>query len=437
MKKTTIAILLSVPGICNALESLECNFIDKFTNVTGYEAVSHLNDSTIVIRRNDSLFVAKTDYNGSIYDYNYNEALTNLKAEGQIAYNGKDTYYFTNNGKLYSAKMVKGQMGEKVLLEVPGTTVKREKYNHTALVYCSWHYMPDDTIRVSNPAFSKNTLYFSANLKDSKGRDIYSTQISNNGKCSQPKRLGKNINSNGDEDYPHIRKDGQITFCSNRQNPETNTEKGNFDVYIGKNNNKSTPELMRDFVERNRIPVVEEERTALQETDTAKADNNNDKLLNALKTVTDSSTYTTSAKELSDMFSSKDTMVMATEHVVAGKNLRIFYFDLNSDQLSAKYKKDIEAIIDFINYYPDNSFQIIGHTDERGDENYNEDLSIRRAQFIERELIKAGISRDRLEVFGYGERKLIIEDAKTEDEHQKNRRVEILKINKTENNETY
>ena len=194
---------------------------------------------------------------------------------------------------------------------------------------------------------------------------------------------------------------------------------------------------MRDFVERNRIPVVEEERTALQETDTAKADNNNDKLLNALKTVTDSSTYTTSAKELSDMFSSKDTMVMATEHVVAGKDLRIFYFDLNSDQLSAKYKKDIEAIIDFINYYPDNSFQIIGHTDERGDENYNEDLSIRRAQFIERELIKAGISRDRLEVFGYGERKLIIENAKTEDEHQKNRRVEILKINKTENNETY
>ncbi|MBO4332540.1 MAG: OmpA family protein [Paludibacteraceae bacterium] len=429
MKKSTIVILLSVPGFCNALESLECNFIDKYTNVTGYEAVSHLNDTTIVVKRNDSLFVAKTDYNGALYDLSFNEALTNLKAEGQIAYNGKDTYYFTNNGKLYSAKMKGGKMGEKVLLEVPGTSVKREKYDHSALVYCSWHYLPDDSIRVSNPAFSKNTLYFSANLKDSKGRDIYSTQISSSGRCSQPKRLGKNINSNGDEDYPHIRKDGRITFCSNRQNPETNTDKGNFDVYIGKNDNKSVPELMRDFVERNRIPViVEDTTTLLAATDTVKPISDSEKLLNALKTVTDSSTFSSSAKELSDVLSTKDTMIMASKHVVAGKDLRIFYFDLNSDQLSTVYKKDIEAIVDFINFYPNSNFHIIGHTDERGDDLYNEDLSIRRAMCIQNELIKAGISRDRLEVFGYGERKLIIENAKTEDEHQKNRRVEILKI---------
>ena len=429
MKKSTIVILLSVPGFCNALESLECNFIDKYTNVTGYEAVSHLNDTTIVVKRNDSLFVAKTDYNGALYDLSFNEALTNLKAEGQIAYNGKDTYYFTNNGKLYSAKMKGGKMGEKVLLEVPGTTVKREKYDHTALVYCSWHYLPDDSIRVSNPAFAKNTLYFSANLKDSKGRDIYSTQISSSGRCSQPKRLGKNINSNGDEDCPHIRKDGRITFCSNRQNPETNTDKGNFDVYIGKNDNKSVPELMRDFVERNRIPViVEDTTTLLAATDTVKPISDSEKLLNALKTVTDSSTFSSSAKELSDVLSTKDTMIMASKHVVAGKDLRIFYFDLNSDQLSTVYKKDIEAIVDFINFYPNSNFHIIGHTDERGDDLYNEDLSIRRAMCIQNELIKAGISRDRLEVFGYGERKLIIENAKTEDEHQKNRRVEILKI---------
>ena len=429
MKKSTIVILLSVPGFCNALESLECNFIDKYTNVTGYEAVSHLNDTTIVVKRNDSLFVAKTDYNGALYDLSFNEALTNLKAEGQIAYNGRDTYYFTNNGKLYSAKMKGGKMGEKVLLEVPGTSVKREKYDHSALVYCSWHYLPDDSIRVSNPAFSKNTLYFSANLKDSKGRDIYSTQISSSGRCSQPKRLGKNINSNGDEDYPHIRKDGRITFCSNRQNPETNTDKGNFDVYIGKNDNKSVPELMRDFVERNRIPVKEEDTTTLlAATDTVKTISDSEKLLNALKTVTDSSTFSSSAKELSDVLSTKDTMIMASKHVVAGKDLRIFYFDLNSDQLSTVYKKDIEAIVDFINFYPNSNFHIIGHTDERGDDLYNEDLSIRRAICIQNELIKAGISRDRLEVFGYGEKKLIIENAKTEDEHQKNRRVEILKI---------
>ena len=429
MKKSTIVILLSVPGFCNALESLECNFIDKYTNVTGYEAVSHLNDTTIVVKRNDSLFVAKTDYNGALYDLSFNEALTNLKAEGQIAYNGRDTYYFTNNGKLYSAKMKGGKMGEKVLLEVPGTSVKREKYDHSALVYCSWHYLPDDSISVSNPAFSKNTLYFSANLKDSKGRDIYSTQISSSGRCSQPKRLGKNINSNGDEDYPHIRKDGRITFCSNRQNPETNTDKGNFDVYIGKNDNKSVPELMRDFVERNRIPVKEEDTTTLlAATDTVKTISDSEKLLNALKTVTDSSTFSSSAKELSDVLSTKDTMIMASKHVVAGKDLRIFYFDLNSDQLSTVYKKDIEAIVDFINFYPNSNFHIIGHTDERGDDLYNEDLSIRRAICIQNELIKAGISRDRLEVFGYGEKKLIIENAKTEDEHQKNRRVEILKI---------
>ena len=140
MRKTISAILLSVPCIlANALESLECNFINKFVNVDGFEAVSHLNDTTIIIKRSDSLFVAKTDNLGKVYDYVYDKNLTSLKAEGQIAYDGKETYYYTNGGKMYVAKIKDGKIMSTAPAEIPGTVMGREKYEHSALVYASWH----------------------------------------------------------------------------------------------------------------------------------------------------------------------------------------------------------------------------------------------------------------------------------------------------------
>lgn len=471
MKKTISAILLSAPCLmANALESLECNFIDKFVNVEGFQSVSHINDTTIIIKRSDSLFVAKTDNLGKVYDYKYDKNLTSLNAEGQIAFDGKDSYYYTNNGKMYVAKIKGDKVESTSPVDIPGTMMKREKYEHSALVYASWHYKPEDTIRVSNPTLSKNgkQLFFSANLKGSKGRDIYSTNISSNGTFTQPRRLGKSVNSDGDEDFPYIRKDGQITFCSNRKNSSVPTDKGNYNVYISKTNTTDAPELMQAFVERNTPeiakvevdttpalnadslvavapdtikPIVPDTLVAITEPEPKKPvekdedeyvdePNENGRILQALAYDSDTTGYPVSTKKLSEIFQDdQDAMVMASKHVVAGVDKRIFYFDYNTDVLNNKeYEKDIQCIVDFINFYPGNSFLIIGHTDERGTRDYNNSLSLRRAKKIENILAQRGISRSRMFVMGLGEDRPVIRNAQTEDQHQKNRRVEILKM---------
>ncbi len=476
MKKTISAILLSAPCfMASALESLECNFIDKFVNVDGYHAVSRINDTTIVIKRSDSLYIAKTDNLGKVYDYTYDKNLTSLKAEGQIAFDGKESYYYTNGGKMYVAKIKNGKILSTAPAEIPGTIMKREKYNHSALVYASWHYKPEDTIRVSNPTISKNgkQIFFSANMKDSKGRDIYSANINSNGSFTQPRKLGKSVNSDGDEDFPYIRKDGQITFCSNRKNTSAPTDNGKFNVYISKTNTTQAPELMQDFVIRNTPEIVKaevdttpapiadtleavtpvapvvsvvpdtlvainepvkkvepEKPIVKEEDDYADEPNENGRILQALAYDSDSTGYPVSAKQLSEIFQDdQEAMVMASKHVVAGVDKRIFYFDYDTDVLNNKeYEKDIQCIVDFINFYPGNSFLIIGHTDERGTREYNNALSIRRAKKIESILAQRGISRSRMFVMGLGEDRPVIRHAQTEDQHQKNRRVEILKM---------
>jgi outer membrane protein OmpA-like peptidoglycan-associated protein len=56
---------------------------------------------------------------------------------------------------------------------------------------------------------------------------------------------------------------------------------------------------------------------------------------------------------------------------------------------------------------------------------YNLRLSQRRAESAIEYIISRGIERSRLVAQGYGERELIIDNAKTEEEHQVNRRTEF------------
>ncbi|MCQ2199365.1 MAG: OmpA family protein [Paludibacteraceae bacterium] len=464
MKNIISTILLVVPALAGAMESLECNYAGKYLNVSDLESVSHLSDTTVAFKQGDSVFVARINDLGAVYDAKYNDLLTSLKPEGQIAYDGKESYYFTNDGKMYYAKVKNGKVESKTKIEIPGTVMKRESYDHSALVYASWHYKPQDTIRISNPAISKNgkQLFFSGNLKDSKGRDIYSSQVTSPGVVTQPRKLGRSVNSDANEDNPYIRKDGQITFISNRKNATSEPEAGKSNVYISKTNGSTAPELMQAFVDRNTPKVEEvvnveptpdttpavapvvlpdtttlaivedkpvEEPKVVVEPENDNVQNENDRILDALAYESDTTKYPISAQELSKVFQEdQDAMVMASKHVVAGVNKRIFYFDYDSDELNGDYDKDIECIIDFINFYKGNSFLIIGHTDERGSYEYNDALSLRRAKQIETILAKRGVSRSKLFVMGLGEYRPVIRNAKTEEQHQKNRRVEILKM---------
>jgi outer membrane protein OmpA-like peptidoglycan-associated protein len=72
------------------------------------------------------------------------------------------------------------------------------------------------------------------------------------------------------------------------------------------------------------------------------------------------------------------------------------------------------------------SFQIIGHTDARGTDEYNLDLSRRRAEAVRARLIEHhGVDAAKLKAEGRGKREL---KDPSRPEHEVNRRVQIRTV---------
>jgi OOP family OmpA-OmpF porin len=70
------------------------------------------------------------------------------------------------------------------------------------------------------------------------------------------------------------------------------------------------------------------------------------------------------------------------------------------------------------------NLEIEGHTDDRGDEKLNKELSQGRAQSVADYLVGKGVDRNRITPFGYGEERPIA-DNNTSEGRAKNRRVEF------------
>ncbi|MDX1653406.1 MAG: OmpA family protein [Brumimicrobium sp.] len=78
-------------------------------------------------------------------------------------------------------------------------------------------------------------------------------------------------------------------------------------------------------------------------------------------------------------------------------------YDFNAATLREQSKKELDKLVDFLNLNANLKVQIRSHTDERGSDSYNMDLSRRRAQSVVDYLVDNGISRERLEPKGLGE----------------------------------
>ena len=107
---------------------------------------------------------------------------------------------------------------------------------------------------------------------------------------------------------------------------------------------------------------------------------------------------------------------------------KIFY-DFNKSAIRAGASRDLDRIVDLMRTYPDMTVELSAHTDCRGSDAYNNDLSEARAVSAERYLAARGISADRITTVGYGESRprYICEPCTScsEEEHQYNRRTEI------------
>ncbi len=104
--------------------------------------------------------------------------------------------------------------------------------------------------------------------------------------------------------------------------------------------------------------------------------------------------------------------------------LQAFTFAFNKADLSVQARKDLDRLVLFLKENREIRIEIAAHTDNKGEKNYNMELSTRRAQEVRHYLEKQGIASDRLLARGYGEMQERVPNS-SEANREKNRRVEF------------
>jgi outer membrane protein OmpA-like peptidoglycan-associated protein len=128
------------------------------------------------------------------------------------------------------------------------------------------------------------------------------------------------------------------------------------------------------------------------------------------------------AKELSQ------TIKGATvERVGEGINVTFasgLLFAFNSDEIQSTAGENLKELAASLNRYPDSQLLIVGHTDNVGDDAYNQSLSERRASSAAAYLAAQGVARTRVATSGKGEAEPVTTND-SEAGRQQNRRVEV------------
>lgn len=109
----------------------------------------------------------------------------------------------------------------------------------------------------------------------------------------------------------------------------------------------------------------------------------------------------------------------------AQSRLQTVYFEYDSSNLRQDAQTTLRTNAGVMNEYADVLFQVQGHCDERGSEEYNLALGDRRALSIKDYLVNLGVAPQRLTIITYGEERPI------DPEHEeyawsKNRRGEFV-----------
>ena len=100
------------------------------------------------------------------------------------------------------------------------------------------------------------------------------------------------------------------------------------------------------------------------------------------------------------------------------------YFDFDKDTILPASNKKLTEALAVLNQFPDLKLEVQGHTDAKGDDAYNMDLSQRRAEAVVKWFTEHGLSADRFRAVGYGETRPI-DTNETDAGRAKNRRVEF------------
>ena len=425
-----------------------------------------------------SLYCLNIDINGNLSRPNFfayalndkgNESGIAFSPNQKIAYITKSTEEDTNNYQLY-----------KYDFDGVHTWI-----NEVSIDFNSKEYS------IENPFVSTDgkKMYFSSNMPGGYGGfDIYVAEINENGLPINPKNLGIIVNTDKDEKFPFITPaNKQIYFSSNGHDGY-----GNFDVFVsniktsryttpinlGKTLNTANDEVAfilatenRGFLSSNKVEessfdiykfefkktpntlegIVynKEYKVPLPNTNINLFDEDGKPVASRISNqngkyqfeVEPSDKYTIKAQK-EGYFDFELPVVTAPGNSISnieltGKKAEIInnaivleniYFDFNKYIIKAESTLSLNKIVTVLNENPNMKIYVNSHTDSKGTEVYNQNLSDRRALSVKKYLLSKGIKSDRIESKGYGETKLLsnCRENCTPSEYATDRRIDFL-----------
>lgn len=99
-------------------------------------------------------------------------------------------------------------------------------------------------------------------------------------------------------------------------------------------------------------------------------------------------------------------------------------FAVNKSELTDDTRANLSNLAANLNEHKDTNILIEGHTDASGSDDYNQELSEKRAKVVTDYLVSQGVDASRVSTMGYGESQPVA-DNETADGKKKNRRVEV------------
>ena len=107
-------------------------------------------------------------------------------------------------------------------------------------------------------------------------------------------------------------------------------------------------------------------------------------------------------------------------------------FAVGKADLTGNLKTSLAKIVGILTVYKESKVIIEGHTDNTGSQKLNNKLSLDRAENVMKFMVEQGLVADRLSAKGYGMTQPVA-DNKTKAGRQKNRRVDLIIVDKKAN----
>ena len=345
---------------------------------------------------NEDIWEAERDEEGN-WSTVTNEKSINDESNNSIIGQGKGSHYYLLNtyqdkkklqyGIAMSNKEAEHKWSKPEVIPIP-----KLKYNGD---FYDFFIAKDEEI-----------LLISIKGEDTKGEeDLYISQ-KNDGKWSSPKNLGSTINTAGYESAPFLSKDKKYLYFS------TNGRKDGFgdaDIYVSERLDNSFTMWSEP---KNLGNVINSEKMDSYFTINSKNEyyfsSNRDGVdLNIYRAkvepeivVLEEVKDTTSVVLIKDSVINKPVIELSKEVL-----LKSVLHEFDTESHSGGTGVNIDDVINAMKDNPYLRIRIESHTDSKGDEKYNMELSKRRSSSAKTYLLRKGISASRIEVKWFGEMK--------------------------------